>query len=660
MAFRLRWPAWLMLVLLAACGDAGQAPSAQQVPAAAEQPPAPVSASAASSPDGPQTVPQTELLAASAPGVEQDGHELPEEFADDGQAGSLEERIDQIRALLETNSASAARRALRRALDEMQATAATDVTETVDAADTAATAATAATAQGEEGTAEDIAAQLAPLASRAARRLLGWNRLALAHGGGALSPRDLPLLQRWDAEDAEVQALAAHLARIEQASAVLAEARSLIEAGQVLEPAAENAVAKLHQVLRIDPDNVTARHRLARVEDSFLRAAISAARNSDFATAEARLADAGRVRPGSALVLDAATRVVELREQEAQRWKARIAMELAAERPDAAEALLPQLDAATLDERDGQLARAEIERVRRYGAYDAGQLLSDVLAGGGQGPGMIVLPVGRFMMGSPRSEDGREPAEGPRHAVTFQRGFALARTETTVAQFRAFVEATGYRSSAERARSSVIYDERTGAMVERRGVDWRHDYVGNRAAADEPVLHVSWEDASAYVQWLSDQTGARYHLPSEAQFEYALRAGSSTRFPWGDGAPPARVENLTGDGDVSPGGRRWNNAFSAYEDGYWGPAPVARHRSNSFGLSDMSGNVSEWVEDCWHDSYARAPRDGSAWVNPGCARRVVRGGSWGSSPEQTRSAFRTSSPAAATSARVGFRVAREL
>lgn len=657
MAFRLRWPAWLVLVLLAACGDAGQAPTAQQVPAAAEQSPAPAPASSVSSPDSPRAAPQAEPLAAASPDAGQDMHEMQEEASDEGEAASLQERIGQIQILLETDSASAARRALRRALDAMQATAAADATETVDVADTAATA---ATAQSEEDAVDDVAAQLAPLASRAARRLLGWNRLALAHGGGALSPRDLPLLQRWDAEDAGVQALAAHLARIEQANAVLAEARSLIEAGQVLEPPQENAVAKLHQVLQIDPDNVTAWHRLARIEDSYLRVAITAARNGDFVAAEVQLAHAGRVRPGSARVLDAATRVVEFREQEVRRWQSRIALELADGRADAAEALLPQLEAATLDERDGQMARAEIERVRRYGPYDAGQLLSDVLAGGGQGPGMIVIPVGRFMMGSPRGEAGRQPAEGPRRAVTFQRGFALARTETTVAQFRAFVEAAGYRSTAEIERRSTIYDERTGAMVERRGVDWRDDFAGNRASADAPVLHVSWEDANAYAQWLTQETGARYRLPSEAQFEYVLRAGSSTVFPWGDAEPPARIENLTGALDVSPGGRRWSNAFAGYGDGYWGPAPVARHVGNAFGVSDMNGNVSEWVEDCWHDSYARAPRDGSAWVNPGCARRVVRGGSWGSSPEQTRSAFRASSSAAATSARVGFRVMREL
>lgn len=655
MAFRLRWPGWLMLVLLAACGGADQVPPEPGTPAGAEQAPmsspVPEPVAPSISPDSPQNaVPQEPPTPVEAEAGEQ-VQEVQEEFPDEGDASSMQQRFEQIQALLEVDSASAARRALRRALDAMQATPVADAAQAADAPETG---------EGEAAATAESDAPWALLASRAADQLLRWNRLALAHGGGALSPRDLPLLQRWDAEHPDVHALAAHLARIEQANVALAEAERLLDLGQVLEPAADSAVAKLHQVLQIDPDNRTARHRLARVEDSFLRAAISAARNSDFATAEARLADAGQVRPGSPSVLDAATRVVELREQEAQRWKVRIAMELAAERPDAAEALLPQLEAATLDERDGQMARAEIERVRRYGAYDAGQLLSDALAGGGQGPGMIVLPVGRFMMGSPRREEGSQPAEGPRHAVTFQRGFALARTETTVAQFRAFVEATGYRSSAERARSSLIYDERTGGMIERRGVDWRHDYVGSRAAADAPVLHVSWEDAHAYAQWLSEQTGARYHLPSEAQFEYALRAGSSARFPWGDGTPPARVENLTGDGDISPGGRRWTNAFRAYQDGYWGPAPVARHRSNAFGLSDMNGNVSEWVEDCWHDSYARAPRDGSAWVNPGCARRVVRGGSWGSSPEQSRSAFRTSSSAEATSARVGFRVAREL
>lgn len=159
---------------------------------------------------------------------------------------------------------------------------------------------------------------------------------------------------------------------------------------------------------------------------------------------------------------------------------------------------------------------------------------------------------------------------------------------------------------------------------------------------------------------MSARTGKRYRLPSESEFEYAERAGSTTRYPWGDGNPAKVVANLTGEGDRSPSKRGWSNFFPHYSDGYWGPAPVRTYPADAFGLYDMAGNVSEWVDDCWHDNYTRAPRDSSAWVNPGCERRVVRGGSWGSDPLQVRSAFRLSAPADTRSARVGFRVARDL
>src|SRR5690606_9743986 len=139
-------------------------------------------------------------------------------------------------------------------------------------------------------------------------------------------------------------------------------------------------------------------------------------------------------------------------------------------------------------------------------------------------------------------------------------------------------------------------------------------------------------DAQAYAEWLSTQTGRRYCLPSEAEFEYALRAGGQGRWPWGDGPPPPLAANTTGALDRSPAGRTWTNAFPGYGDGYWGPAPVGSMEPNAWGLHDLAGNVSEWVADCWHDGYRRAPSDGSAWVNPGCRDQVIRGGSWASSP----------------------------
>ncbi|HEV2607902.1 MAG TPA: SUMF1/EgtB/PvdO family nonheme iron enzyme, partial [Xanthomonadaceae bacterium] len=129
--------------------------------------------------------------------------------------------------------------------------------------------------------------------------------------------------------------------------------------------------------------------------------------------------------------------------------------------------------------------------------------------------------------------------------------------------------------------------------------------------------------------------------------------------PWPGNKPPKEVGDLAGD-DPSPSGRHWGDAFAGYSDGYWGPAPVAHFAPNTFGLFDMVGNVAEWTQDCWHDSYRRAPENGSAWVNPGCAKRVARGASWASSPAQARSAYRAPTDADSSNARLGFRVVREL
>ena len=164
----------------------------------------------------------------------------------------------------------------------------------------------------------------------------------------------------------------------------------------------------------------------------------------------------------------------------------------------------------------------------------------------------------------------------------------------------------------------------------------------------------------AYLRWLAGETGQRYRLPTEAEFEYSLRAGSRTRYWWGDGTPSQLLENLTGENDQSSTDRRWNRAFAGYTDRFWGPAPAKSFKPNSFGLYDLAGNVSEWVEDCWHDSYARAPRGPEAWVNPGCDLRVARGGSWGSAPDDVRSAHRQAVSASGRGPRTGFRVLREL
>lgn len=445
-----------------------------------------------------------------------------------------------------------------------------------------------------------------------------------------------------------------------EVAGLLAEALRLERAGQLVEPAGENASEIYRQILRGDPNNPGAQDGLARVERLLVERAASAAESGNFGDSERMLADAGRVAPGSEAVQDASARVNELREQRVRELLGQGNAALEAGNVDEAQAVLAQLESESANAEGIEQLKIAIENARSYASLRPGQSLSDSLGAGGSAPELVVIPLGSFEMGSPDTEPDRKGNEGPRFSVRIQRGFALARSETTVGQFREFVQATGYTPSSSQNGSSTIYDERSGSMTARSGVTWESDHNGRPAAANLPVIHVSWVDAKAYADWLSQQTGKRYRLPSEAEFEYVLRAGTQTRYPWGEGNPTRLVGNLTGDGDRSDTRRNWVNAFPDYEDGYWGPAPVRSYEANRFGIHDVNGNVSEWVEDCWHDNYQRAPSDGSAWVNPGCNRRVIRGGSWASSPDQARSAFRLTASPTTTNARLGFRVAREL
>lgn len=435
--------------------------------------------------------------------------------------------------------------------------------------------------------------------------------------------------------------------------------RRLEMTGALIEPITNNAAAAYRQALRLDPDSEAAKAGLDRVEGVFIARALAAANSAQYPDAEKMLAQAQRVRAGSP-TLDAAQRSVRaIRERHAQLLASQADAALDAGDADRAEQVLGRIEFALPGSPLVGRVRERIKNTRLYGRHLPGQVFSDALSSGGRGPDMVVLPVGSFRMGSADSEAGHDANESPQRQIGFGHGFAMARTEVTVEQFGRFVKATHYRSDARRRGSSMVYDDTQGKLVAREGVDWRDDYLGKPAAAQMPVLHVSWNDAQAYTIWLSSQSARLYRLPSEAEFEYALRAGRSGVYPWPDTAPPKSVGNLAGN-DPSPGGRKWGDKFAEYSDGYWGPAPVAHFAANAFGLYDMIGNVAEWTQDCWHDGYRNAPRDASAWVNPGCMDRVVRGASWASAPSQARSAWRTHYGAGDSSARIGFRVAREL
>ncbi len=253
-------------------------------------------------------------------------------------------------------------------------------------------------------------------------------------------------------------------------------------------------------------------------------------------------------------------------------------------------------------------------------------------------PEMVVLPPGAFLMGSPDAEAGRHPTEGPVHPVMIDQAFAMGVHEVTFDEWDACVESGGCN----------------GYRPKRR-------FLGRTMGGPRhPVIRVGWEDVPAYLAWLSHESGGRYRLPSEAEWEYAARAGTTTPYYTGDTMS------------------RQEANFGRYFTGR--PMPVGSYPANPFGLHDMLGNVAEWCEDCWNESYVGAPVDGSAWRSGDCERRVLRGGHWasgaegfrtGDMPRDMRAASRTFGPPPSNWIRravkegsrdvvIGFRVVRDL
>ncbi len=251
----------------------------------------------------------------------------------------------------------------------------------------------------------------------------------------------------------------------------------------------------------------------------------------------------------------------------------------------------------------------------------------DSLASGGKGPEMIVIPAGEFLMGSPTDEPGRDGDEGPQHRVRIPRPFALGITEVTFADYDRFARATGRKKPD---------DEGWGR--------------GKR-----PVINVSWDDARAYAEWLSRETGATYRLSTEAEWEYAARAGTRTPFWTGDCIHTDQA-NYSGNYDY--------NGCGAETGVYRGKTvPAGSLSANPWGLHEVAGNVWEWTQDCWHKDYEDAPSDGNAWgkENGGdCSGRVVRGGGWYNRPLYLRSAIRYRFSSVDAYDFLGFRLAREL
>jgi len=262
-----------------------------------------------------------------------------------------------------------------------------------------------------------------------------------------------------------------------------------------------------------------------------------------------------------------------------------------------------------------------------------GQSIQDSYPDNRLGPEMIVIPALSYRMGDDTSFGGLTLGEGssdelPVHQVTFQQAFAIGKYEVTFHEYDQYLTAIG---------------KVTGTSESEEAYDWQW------GREERPVIGISWDDISDYLDWLNmqfDLTGkpGRYRLPTEAEWEYVARAGSRTKYPWGDeiGVSQAHCEACDSDLDTSK------------------TAPVGAYPANAWGLHDMHGNINEWLADCKNANYTDAPLDGRAWLTGACTHHMVRGGSWVDGARNLRSANRTSHARSYRNNTLGFRLAKTL
>ncbi len=489
-------------------------------------------------------------------------------------------------------------------------------------------------AAGEDGAAEriaalesDLVAARAALSDANARADQAAGRVAELESAVAAAERELETARRSAADATDRVAtleseLASARAELQRAEEALSYVRTTAEAAtarvEAFEEAAAEAAAQLGRLRAVAPDAVFApppsreRDRIRRAQEALI------ALGYEIGSADGALGER------TAAALGAFQAAVGLTETGA-------------------------VDAATLDALALALRYADADEARPAAAGFEARLLAlpqgEALAECESCPEMVAIPAGSFTMGSPENEDGRDSDEGPQREVTIDR-FAIGRYEITFDEWDACA-ADGYCRAVPSGGSNDNDTDR----------GW--------GRGDRPVIEVSWNDVTGegvdekgFLAWLNwKATGSEngpYRLPSEAEWEYAARAGSTTRFSFGDAISRA---------DANYGSEICCSGLAEGADRWEFTAPVGSFPENRWGLYDVHGNVWEWVEDCWHGSYDGAPRDGSAWMEASdgdCSRAVLRGGSWDFGPWLLRSAYRLRNPRGIRSYVIGFRVARTL
>jgi formylglycine-generating enzyme required for sulfatase activity len=264
---------------------------------------------------------------------------------------------------------------------------------------------------------------------------------------------------------------------------------------------------------------------------------------------------------------------------------------------------------------------------------------------------LVLVPAGKFTMGSPKDEEDRGDDENP-HEVEITQPFQMGKYEVTVGQFRAFVKDTNYRTEGEKdGKGGRAFDGKE--FIQKPEFTWKNLHFAQ--SDDQPVVVVSWNDAVVFCNWLSKKEGKTYRLPTEAEWEYACRAGTKARFHTGDKDDDLRAAGNIADASLKT---KWVDCFwtMSWNDSYPFTAPVGRFKANAFGLHDMHGNAWEWCSD-WYaeDYYGKSAKQDPQGPAIG-KERISRGGAWSTQPKFCRAAFRDWHEPGYRSDCVGFRV----